>query len=578
MNYFKKYSIYVLIVLLSFFALMPLFQTGFFPIHDDEQIGRLYELDQSLKAGHFPVRISQNLGFGYGYPLFNFYPSFIYYVAEIFVLLGLGYILSIKLMIGLGFILAGLFMYLFSKEYFGKMGGIISAIAYTYVPYHALDVYVRGALPEFWSFVFLPAIFLSYKKLCDKGENKYVIITSLLLACLILTHNLIAMMSSIFVGIYLLFLLYGTKNKKRFFIQAAISGFLSLCLSASFWIPSFFERQYTMIELLTKELADYKQHFVYLRQLWDSPWGYGGSLYGLYDGLSFQIGKVHILGSALALFVGFYLFIKKYKSWNIIFLFFCFFIFAGFMTTFYAEFIWNNLQFFSYIQFPWRFLLFTAFTASFLLGAIILISKSIKIRLAITMIMLALIIFFYKDFFKPADYFTNAKDEDYISNDVIKWRTSIMAFEYVPKGVATKISTNNTTIIDIEKDEVATRSFEVRKGDLQVKELQIKPHYKKFQIAGQGGGVLRINTYSFPGWKVFIDGNEASFNDNNKLKLIETQVPNGNHVVEAKFTDTIYRTIGNVLSICSIIGILLYIIVLSRKNEKKSSYGKKKAN
>ena len=82
MSFLRRYSFYIIIVLFSLFALAPLFHPGFFTMHDDEQVGRLFDLDQSLKAGQFPVRISQDLGFGYDYPLFNFYPPFVYYFAD----------------------------------------------------------------------------------------------------------------------------------------------------------------------------------------------------------------------------------------------------------------------------------------------------------------------------------------------------------------------------------------------------------------------------------------------------------------------------------------------------------------
>lgn len=576
MEKYKKF-IPIIILLLSFWAVRPLFNSGFFPIHDDEQVGRLYELHQSLKAGQFPVRISQDLGFGYGYPLFNFYPPFVYYIAEVFVLVGFGYITSIKLMIGLGFVLAAVAMYYFAKEYFGKTGGIISAIAYTYVPYHAVDVYVRGALPEFWAFVFVPAIFLSYKKLHDYRENKYVIISGVLLAAFVLTHNLIAMMSGIFIGIYLLYLYTSATDKKRFLRQVLVSGILGLGLSASFWIPSFFERQYTMIDLLTKELADYRQHFVYLRQLWDSPWGYGGSLYGLLDGLSFQIGKVHIIGSFLGFCIGIYLLKKRQVSWRIIMLFIFSLGFATFMTTFYSEFIWNSLQFFAYIQFPWRFLLLTGFFSSFLLGSLVLFTKSKKFQFVIAAITVSSIIFLYKDYFKPKEYFTRAVDKDYINLNIIKWRTSIMAFEYIPKGVATKKSLQGTTVIDIDKAGVADQSFTAINGNLQVEEQVTKPQYKMAKIKGDGG-TLRINTFSFPGWKIFIDKAEVKFSDGNKLKLIDVEIPEGAHIVEAKFTDTNVRIIGNTLSVGSILGVLLYIITLTRKREGKISNEKHNAS
>lgn len=570
--------LFVILLFLSFWAINPLLQPGFFPIHDDEQVGRLYELDQSLKAGHFPVRISQHLGFGYGYPLFNFYPSFVYYVAEIFVLLGFGYISSIKLMIGLGFLLASFFMYLFAKEYFGRYGGIISAIAYMYVPYHSLDVYVRGAIPEFWSFVFVPAIFWSFKKNADTPNPVFILMSAVFIAGLILTHNLVAMMSGFFLVMYLLYLISESKNKLSFILSCFLSGILGFALSAFFWIPSFFERNTTMIKLLTMETADYNQHFVYLRQLWNSPWGYGGSLAGLGDGISFEIGKVHILGVIFSAILGLVLFVRKNTLWKLLFLFLAVFALAAIMTSYNSHFLWDHLQFFAYIQFPWRFLLFTAFVTSFLLGSLVLFFSNEKKQIITMLILVLVIIFTYKDFFKPSQYLTSVTDENYISLDVIKWRTSIMAFEYVPNGIATK-NINNSTKVDITENEVASRSALLLKGNLVIQEVEIKPYYKKLLVKGTGG-IMRINQFYYPGWKVFIDGREMQYNVNNKLKLLDVSIPRGEHTVEAIYTDTAAKKIGNSISVASILAIILYIIVFLRKSKNTNEYekGKKRKN
>jgi len=575
MIYFRKYSFYLILILLLFFALAPLFHSGFFTMHDDEQVGRLYDLNQALQSGQFPVRIIQDLGFGYGYTLFNYYPPFIYYLAEIFVLLGFGYIAAIKIMIGLGFIFSAFFMYLFSRQYLSKYGALVAAVAYSYAPYHSVDVYVRGALPEFWSFVFVPAIFWSLKKLFDKNTSLYVLITAFMISGLILTHNLVAMMSGMFIAIYFIFLLVQSQKKKIFFFQFLISGILGLLISTSFWLPSFLERDTTMINLLTKELADYKIHFVYLRQLWNSPWGYGGSLYGLEDGLSFQVGKVHIIGSIFALFVAVWLIIKKKSAWSIIVLFAIFLVIATLMTTFYSEPIWNAVTLFSYIQFPWRFLLFSVFASSFLLGAILLLFKAEKIQIILGTVFIIIIIVLNKDYFTPEKYLPNVVDKNYTSADVIRWRTSIMSFEYVPQGVKTKVSTTNTTIIDITKDEIAKSRFSVLKGDLKVVEIEDRPNYKKLQVSGNGG-VIRLNTFAYPQWQLFIDNKKVTYNDNNKLKLIELSVPRGNHIIEVKFINTILETVGNSLSATSIIAILLYIMLTSTR--KKSQHKIKKAD
>src|SRR3990170_2107258 len=123
--YIKKYFAEIVVVLLAVPALLPLFHSGFFTMHDDQQVARLYELDRALAAGQFPARWVKDLGFGYGYPLFIFYPPLVYYLGEVFHLLfGATYILSIKLVFVSAFLGAALAMYLWAKEHFGKIGAI----------------------------------------------------------------------------------------------------------------------------------------------------------------------------------------------------------------------------------------------------------------------------------------------------------------------------------------------------------------------------------------------------------------------------------------------------------------------
>src|SRR5579872_508353 len=294
MSLIKKYIDLFLIIFLLGFTISPLFVSGWFPIHDDEQIGRLFELNKDVVTGQLPPRFAQDLGFGFDYPLFNFYPSFVYYVAEIFHLIGFGYITSTKIMIGLGFILAGIFMYLFAKEYVGRLGGIVAAVAYSYTPYHSVDIYVRGALPEFWSFVFIPAIFWSFYQLSQKQNYRYIVLSSIFIACLILTHDLIAMMSIFFLVAYFFFLIFQSKNRLLLIRNLCISVLLGFGFSAYFTLPQYFEKTYTMVYLLTQQNADFHLYFVCIKQFLNSPWGYGGSVPGCSDGISFQVGQAQL--------------------------------------------------------------------------------------------------------------------------------------------------------------------------------------------------------------------------------------------------------------------------------------------
>ena len=56
-------------------------------------------------------------------------------------------------------------MFLLASEFTDNFSGFTSAMIYTYVPYKAVEVYVRGAMSEFWSLVFYPLIFWAVYKL-----------------------------------------------------------------------------------------------------------------------------------------------------------------------------------------------------------------------------------------------------------------------------------------------------------------------------------------------------------------------------------------------------------------------------
>lgn len=560
-----------LLIILAFvvYACWPLLQPGFYSMHDDEQIGRLYDLDLALKAGQFPPRIVPNLGFGYGYPFFNFYPPFAYYVGEVFYLLGFSLITSTKLMLFSGFFLSAVFMYLFGREFFGKIGGVLSAISYTLLSYKAVDVYVRGAYAEFFAFVPIPLIFLSVYKIGQRKKSWYLLWNAMAVAVLILSHNLIALMSLPFLAIWNLYALWNAKEKIRFLIEISTSFILGFLLSAYFFIPSYLERGQTMVNILTTELASYSLHFVCSYQLFDSMWGYGGSIPSCYDGISFEVGKVQLIVAFLV--VIFTLIrvmgrsIEKIKYQVIILNFFMLLTSLFFIVKFSRP-LWDLLPPFWYIQFPWRFLLFSGFFASFLTGAIVIFFKNRIVVLVLTSIIISFLFYFSIGRFTPQRTF-NADDAFYTNLKKIRWETSGLAYEYVPNGVKTIKSDIGTTKIDITESEIATRAASVLTGDMNVNLILEKPQEKRFNVNVLRPGLFQINTYSFPGWEVYVNGIKTNFNDNNKLKLIRLDLPAGEFDITARYVNTPLRLYGNIASILGIIGILglMFYIVKPQK-------------
>src|SRR3990167_3027055 len=356
----------LLILLISVILSLPLLKPGLYVIHDDQQIARLFVFDQALKSGQFPVRWVDGLGFGFGYPLFNFYPPFVYFLGEIFHILGFGFVNSIKLVFFFSIFASGLAMYLFARLFFGRIPSMVSAMFYMAVPYRALDIYVRGALAESFSFVWLPLILWSFYKLAVTNKSIYLVLSSVFLALLMITHNLIFLPFMLILPFYSLFLIWKAEKKLLATSNQLLATILAFGLSAFFTLPALFEKRFTIVDdLLLLNLASYKIHFVYPQQLWNWTWGFGGSAAGLADGISFKIGKLHVLVSIAAFLLAIIHLVKHKTSNNQMLalrpvrqnfsdgggfseggstvncqlstVFFVLFLFSAFMTTFYSK-------------------------------------------------------------------------------------------------------------------------------------------------------------------------------------------------------------------------------------------------
>ncbi|HSW87681.1 MAG TPA: 6-pyruvoyl-tetrahydropterin synthase-related protein [Candidatus Saccharimonadales bacterium] len=563
----RKILSFIIIFAACFFAIRALLVPGFFTMHDDEQIARLYDLNNSLLAGQMPPRWVSHLGFGYGYPLFNFYPPFVYYAGELFYLLGFSLINATKIVMVLGFLLSALFMYLWVKNRYGAFAGIVSAVLYTYGPYHGVDLYVRGAFAEFFSFVWIPAIFWSLDLAVKKRSYGWGMLSGIFLAFLVLTHNLTALA---FIPFYIAYLSLISFENKQYIKQlipiVIISGITALGFSAYFWLPALLEKKYTLVDnILTKELASYKIHFLYPQQLWSSPWGYGGSIVGPDDGLSLQVGKVHILVAIFSL-VGILILLIRRKKIMVPFVIFCLFLFSVCMTVTYSQPIWDALPPLWYIQFPWRFLVFSVAFASFLGGFFIAFLQKYlprNIVYGIGIILSCIAIVLIAKYFHPQKYLP-VTDSFYTTNHDIEWRVSDMSFEYAPKGIKT-ILVNGTTHLPVFKNTIPQKTYEVLAKDMQVSIITNKPQDKEFTVKAQDDGLLVINTFSFPGWETFVDGKRVSYSDNNRLKLIVLSIPKGNHTVKVLFRDTFVRTVGNILSGITLIALFLYFLLSSQR-------------
>src|SRR3989344_3542819 len=140
----KSFVSLIFILFFSIIAGLPLLHNGFPPTHDGEyHIVRFFLFDESIRDGNLYPRWAAHLNNNFGVPLFNFVYPLPNYIATFFHLFNISFIDSFKLEMLVAILLGGVFFYLWAKEFWGRLGGIVASVFYTFSPYHFLDIYIR---------------------------------------------------------------------------------------------------------------------------------------------------------------------------------------------------------------------------------------------------------------------------------------------------------------------------------------------------------------------------------------------------------------------------------------------------
>ncbi|MBI3485326.1 hypothetical protein HY025_00105 [Candidatus Daviesbacteria bacterium] len=570
-NFLKK-NIYIwILILLTIPTFFKIIRPGFFPMQDDLQAFRIQQMDKCIQDLQIPCRWIPDAGYQYGYPQFLYYPPSTYYLGEVFHLLGFQFIDAVKLLFVSGFVLSALAMFIFLNSFLGKFSSLIGALLYTYIPYKAVEVYVRGAMSEFWSLVFFPLIFWSLYKLIKTSKIKYLAFLAISLGLLLITHNLMSMIFLPVAGIWALTWIV-IEKKWSVLPKVFLSGLLGLGLAAFFTVPVLVERPYAHLETLLGGYFDYRQHFVDLNQLFISNhWGYGSSYLGPNDDLSLSTGQVQWVVA----FFGVILSILKYKEnkklANVNFILF----FSGLLVLFLmhqkSSFIWDKLPFFAYLQFPWRFLAVSIFLLSTMSAITIYYLEKIKLAflkkfnlgqiLGIGAVVVAFVL--YGSFFAPQKWL-NITDQDKFSGISWQKQLTISIFDYLP--IYAKLPPIHQ----------APDFPEIMSGQAQFLSYKKGSDYQIGKLVVSQPANLRLPLFDFPGMKVTVDNDLVVHNHSDCrneefcLGLINFNVSTGTHIIKAELTNTPVRTIGDLLTILSLI-IIIKLFIYSKRYESNFS-------
>src|SRR4030042_4211857 len=152
----------------------------------------------------------------------------------------------------------------------------------------------------------VPFVLLFFYKFIKERSKSSFVLATLFLAAFLITHNIMTILFTPVLAIFVIFWLWQEKfNNLKGVIVATVLGF---GLAAFFILPAFLEKSLVQTEALTRFELDFRAHFVSIKQLFlDRTWGYGASILGTGDTISFQIGWPlwwTVLAAASVLFIG----------------------------------------------------------------------------------------------------------------------------------------------------------------------------------------------------------------------------------------------------------------------------------
>lgn len=537
-------ALITIVMILSFF-MRGMAAPGLPKLHDSNpHISRAIAYHTALLDGQFPPMWAKEVLGGIGSPVMMLNYQLPYMLGELWHRAGMSYFDSYKFTLMLSFVLSGLVMYLALSSKFGKLSAWTGALIYSLAPYRFVDIYVRGALGESLTFIFPPLLIWGFAT----GSPALLVLGW---AGLFLTHPLAsAAFSAFFLGHTLL---VGKRSEvlKRLKLFFGTFG-VALLLSAFNLLPTLALTKYTYY---SPGLSDTLLMFPTLTQLFHSKWGYGVSLPGPNDGMSFELGIVQwgVIVSGLIM-------VWKNKSNELRYLLGACMVSLFFILPISLP-IYKLLNLSMVIDFPWR-LLFCLVFGSAWIGALLfdklvnkltrkLLAVIVTILLVITSIPIAHTELYWH---KTAAWFARETGDSY--------------GEYAPLTRATRDSAPFWL-----RAETIT-------GKAQVNMQKDLSNWQVYKVEARENSVVRINTSYFIGWQAKIDGRQIGIdlrqNDESKKSecyvttrtqadiddsgLIACHIEPGTHILEINYVAPTVQRVGNLLTL---IGIGVYLWILS---------------
>ena len=545
---------YVILIVVVAIICIPLLSNKEDVYFDDgiQHIARAYSTQMAIENGE-STKVLSNLTNGYGYSWDLFYGPLSTIGLLLTNMLMSSWVNAYKLLLFICLILSGIAMFKFvfritdDKNVAGLAG-----VLYMTMPYHLTDMYIRNALGEYISFIFFPLVFLGMYNIFHKDKRDYWLVIGAV--GLLITHNLMTLLTAFFAFGYLIANLICLKDKE-IRNRIIVSILFILFISSFFWLPMLEATLYTNYKAYEPGgMATQEKVLAYTLDVKDLFVTNEKSVYVFEIGphiwimFCFAIPVVKVLD-------------KQYKKEYILFLFYS--LFCVWASTKY--FPWKLLnESFYIIQFPWRLLAF----ANFFMAVICSINMGIIIKKYgfKDFIILSVITIFYICSLKGFVPLTeNVKNIEEFSIGIISGKedenvAGMGRGEYLPS-----LADDNRFDIAIREDTVL-----VLEGNGIVENLKKNGSHLTCEITTlEDNTIYEFPYVYYPGYKITIDSSTIRYYESEDGLVAIGLNKAAKYDVELNFVETTLTKMSKWFSLTSIIAFAIYTY-LYMKPEKES--------
>lgn len=552
----RKINLFYLLLLVSFLPLVSVLRQGTYESGDlTLHATRAISFYNALVFDHVLPRWAAEINLGYGDTYFEFIYLLPYLIISFFHLIGFSFLASVKLLLAFSYILSGAFMYLWVKKEFGEKAGFVAAVFYLFTPYHLVDMHFRVTIAETLSFTFIPLLFISIRNLIQKGQIKWIILTSFTVCLFMLTHQVIFVLSSPLFLTYGLIVWYYKKDRAVKDLRWYFLSFLTGALLATFyWLPILVESKY-IYQIFYNKTIDFPLFWM----LFFSPWRFGLLFQGHHGELSFALGYTQWL----VFIVGVFLYFKhRFIGNQKVLIQFSLIAFLGYflMMNSFTKFIWDVVPLINNVQFTYRLLVMCTFCISLIAGILTTQIKSDKFMSLLCIITIVYTILNWGNR-GTLPYVT----DEYLKNDLLHGKT----LTGYPEPTAPKW-VDPAKISFVKRP---TKRIEVVEGDATIGEGFRNSVRHDYKIEVHSLVLIKENTFYFPGWKIIANGKDINIDYENKNfpGVISFKLYPGTYNVEVLFVDTFVRSISKKISLITLFLVLLVLVLKVCLRFKKSN-------